>query len=225
LASFRVHCIHVHRHCLQDQDVASKRCQRQVERLLAEPGRRDRVWIIHLTVLCIGVANAGVNGPGVRATGVSLSVCLYSRSPSRRALWATSQHGAETRSCPGISAIPPDERPILVDDLVGTGHRSYGALPNMTYILGRGGRVLFRSDWTDAPMIAMYVQYLLEVRQRRRSGARLAGFFTECMGYRNVDPVQFQHGLERAGPQAVEDVARTMQRWTSQGKIPSRMEE
>lgn len=117
------------------------------------------------------------------------------------------------------------ERPILVDDLVGTGHRLYGALPNMTYIISRGGRVLFRSDWTDAPTIAMYVQYLLEVRQRRRSGARLAGFFAECVGYRNVDPVQFQRGLERAGPQAVEDFARTMQRWTSQGKIPSRMEE
>ncbi len=31
------------------------------------------------------------------------------------------------------------ERPILVDDLVGTGHKLYGALPNMSYIIaGRG---------------------------------------------------------------------------------------
>lgn len=30
------------------------------------------------------------------------------------------------------------ERPILVDDLEGTGHRLYGTLPNMTYLLGRG---------------------------------------------------------------------------------------
>jgi hypothetical protein len=44
------------------------------------------------------------------------------------------------------------------------------------------------------------------------------------MGYRNVDPAKFRQGLEVAGPQAVEDFARTMQRWTSQGKIPSRME-
>jgi hypothetical protein len=117
------------------------------------------------------------------------------------------------------------ERPILVDDLAGTGHRLYGALPNMTYILSRGGRILFRSDWTDPPTIAMYLQYLLAVRQRRNAGERLAGFYTECVGYHNVDPVKFQQGLAQAGPQAVEDFARTMRRWNSQGKIPSRIEE
>lgn len=46
------------------------------------------------------------------------------------------------------------ERPILVDDLDGTGHRLYGTLPNMTYLVGRGGRVLFRADWTGPPTIA-----------------------------------------------------------------------
>jgi hypothetical protein len=116
------------------------------------------------------------------------------------------------------------ERPILVDDLVGTGHKLYGALPNMTYIIGRSGRVLFRSDWTDPPTLEFVLTYLLNVRARRRAGERLAGFFAEFMGYRNVDPTKFQQGLEVAGPQAVEDFARTMQRWTSQGKTPSRLE-
>jgi len=50
------------------------------------------------------------------------------------------------------------------------------------------------------------------------------GFYAEFMGYRNIDPVKFQQGLEVAGPQAVEDFVRTMQRWQSQGKIPSRLE-
>jgi len=45
------------------------------------------------------------------------------------------------------------ERPILVDDLVGTAHKLYGSLPNMTYLIGRSGRVLFRADWTDPPTI------------------------------------------------------------------------
>ena len=45
------------------------------------------------------------------------------------------------------------ERPILVDDLSGTGHLLYGDLPNMTYLVGRGGRILFRSDWTDPPTV------------------------------------------------------------------------
>ena len=116
------------------------------------------------------------------------------------------------------------ERPILVDDLLGTGHKMYGTLPNMTYIIGRSGRVLFRSDWTDPSTIELVLNYLLNVRARRRAGDRLAAFYAEFMGYHNVDPVKFQQGLEVAGPQAVEDFARTMQRWTSQGKPPSRLE-
>jgi len=67
-------------------------------------------------------------------------------------------------------------RPILVDDLVGTGHKLYGSLPNMTSILGHGGRVLFRTDWTDPPTIEMFLTYLLRARDRRRSGERPAGF-------------------------------------------------
>ncbi len=84
--------------------------------------------------------------------------------------------------------------------------------------------MLFRLDWTDPPTLAFFLNYLLDVRARRRAGERLAGFCAEWMGYRSVDPATFQQGLEVAGPQAVEDFARTMQRWTSQGKIPSRIE-
>ncbi len=116
------------------------------------------------------------------------------------------------------------QRPILVDDLVGTGHIRYGALPNMRYVIGRGGRVLFRSDWTDPPTLAAFLKYLLEIRERRRLGERLVGFYAEWMGYRTVDAEKFQQGLEVAGPQALGDFARTMQRWTSQGKIKSRIE-
>lgn len=46
------------------------------------------------------------------------------------------------------------QRPILVDDVEGTGHELYGALPNMTYVIDRGGKVLFRSDWTDPPTMS-----------------------------------------------------------------------
>jgi hypothetical protein len=56
------------------------------------------------------------------------------------------------------------ERPILVDDLLGTGHRLYGLLPNMTYLVGRDGRVLFRSDWTDPPTVEVVMRYLLDAR-------------------------------------------------------------
>lgn len=116
------------------------------------------------------------------------------------------------------------ERPILVDDLVGTGHLQYGGLPNMTYVIGRSGRVIFRSDWTDAPTIEFFLNYLLSMRERRRDGERLTGFYAEFMGYRGVDLEKFKQGLATAGPQAVEDYMRTMQRWIDSGNIPGRME-
>ena len=116
------------------------------------------------------------------------------------------------------------ERPILVDDLVGTGHKLYGMLPNMTYLIGRSGKVLFRADWTDPPTIEAALQYLLDARARRREGLPLAPFYAELVGYRWSSPAKVREGLERAGPKAVEDFERTTQRWQKRGSRPGRIE-
>lgn len=116
------------------------------------------------------------------------------------------------------------ERPILVDDLTGTGHKLYGMLPNMTYLVGRGGKVLFRADWTDPPTIETALNYVLDSRARRREGLRLAPFYAEFAGYRWKDEAKFQEGLARAGRQAVEDYAQVIQRWTKQGPRPGRID-
>ena len=42
------------------------------------------------------------------------------------------------------------EIPVLVDDLEGSTHNAYGALPNMIYLIDRHGVVVYKSDWTDA---------------------------------------------------------------------------
>jgi hypothetical protein len=109
------------------------------------------------------------------------------------------------------------ERPILVDDLSGTGHKLYGELPNMTYLIGRGGRVLFRSDWTDPPTIELFLNYILNVRERRREGQRLTAFYAEFVGFRQNDRAVFMERLKLAGPQAVEDFTRMMQHWAQHG--------
>jgi len=114
------------------------------------------------------------------------------------------------------------ERPILVDDFEGTGHRQYGMLPNMTYLVGLGGRVLFRADWTDPPTIVTALEYVLACRARRREGLRLAPFYAEIVGQRWNDQAKFQEGLERAGPKAVEEFARaTQQTWPELWGSPS----
>ena len=108
------------------------------------------------------------------------------------------------------------ERPILVDDLSGTGHLLYSDLPNMTYLVGRGGRILFRSDWTDPPTIELMLNYRANTRERRRAGERLTAFYAEFAGFRVNDRGKFMERLKVAGPQAVEDFARMVKIWEQQ---------
>jgi len=104
-------------------------------------------------------------------------------------------------------------RPLLVDDLTGTAHNAFGRLPNMTYILGPGNRVVFRADWTDPPTVKAALDYLLAIRQRRREGARFAPFYAEIEGARWVDQAAFNAGLARNGPRAVTEFVEAQQRW------------
>src|SRR6266851_3016023 len=48
-------------------------------------------------------------------------------------------------------------RPILVDDLSGTVHRRYGAMPNMTWVIDRGGRVAYKANWTSAANVEAFL--------------------------------------------------------------------
>ena len=116
------------------------------------------------------------------------------------------------------------ERPVLIDDLTGTGHRLYGLLPNMTYLIGRGGRVLFRADWTDPPTIEQAVRYLLDARARRREGLSLKPFYAEFLGYRWSSQAAFMAGLEVAGPQAAADFRAAMDRWSRGTPLKGRID-
>jgi hypothetical protein len=153
------------------------------------------------------------------------SVFFYTREahpgehyPAHRSLEQKLVHARAFRDLFGI------DRPILVDDLAGTGHRAYGLLPNMVYLIGRGGRVLFRADWTDAATIRHALDYLVAARARRREGLILKPFFAEFVGYRWSDQAAFDGGLELAGPQAVADFAQAMERWKRDGKVIGRVE-
>ncbi|MEM9621902.1 MAG: deiodinase-like protein [Pseudomonadota bacterium] len=49
--------------------------------------------------------------------------------------------------------VPEETRTILIDDLSGTAHRTYGSMPNMAYVISPDFRILFRSDWTNIEVI------------------------------------------------------------------------
>ncbi len=138
--------------------------------------------------------------------------------PAHRSIEQKLDHARAFRSQFGIG------RPILVDDLAGTGHKLYGMLPNMTYLIGRGGKVLFRADWTDPPTIRNVLEYVLSSRARRREGLRLAPFYAEFVGYRWSNLSKVQEGLARAGQKAVDDFRKANERFKRQGSRAGKIE-
>lgn len=107
------------------------------------------------------------------------------------------------------------KRPILVDDLAGSVHHQYGLLPNMTWIINQANRVVFKADWTHAPTVEMALNYLLKVRDERRAGGRLAQFYAELLGFRWLDRVGFEQGLQVAGPKASTEFADAEAFWAA----------
>lgn len=104
------------------------------------------------------------------------------------------------------------QRRILVDTLDGACHRAYGGLPNMTWILLRGGTIAYKAMWTDAGDVRDAMENVARIGELRRRGGRLAPFWTERLGYRVVDQAAFTAGLERNGPKAVAEFAAFMRR-------------
>ena len=115
-------------------------------------------------------------------------------------------------------------RSILVDDLTGSGHKKYGELPNMTYVVAKTGRILFRSDWTDPPTIKTALEYIQSVSRQRREGTRLAPFYAEIVGYRWGDLKKHHEVLKQAGPQAMDDWERSQKRSSQQAPRPGRIQ-
>ena len=109
------------------------------------------------------------------------------------------RHAHALRDILGVS------RPILLDALDGPCDRTYGSMPNMTWIFNKSGTPIYKSDWTDTCSVANAVEYFLDVLERRRRGERLAPFRVERLDYRTQDQAAFYAGLERDGPKAVRE--------------------
>ncbi len=107
------------------------------------------------------------------------------------------KHARDLRDVLGVT------RPILVDSLDGACHRTYGSMPNMTWIFNKSGIPVYKSDWTDVDSVELAIKYLLRVGVRRRNRERLAPFRVERIDYRVQDQDAFYKGLERNGPKAV----------------------
>ena len=97
-------------------------------------------------------------------------------------------------------------------------HSAYGLMPNMSWVLGRGGTILYKAMWTSAARIGEF----LERQQAQPSGLAQAAFHSEQLELRRRDGESFQRGLERNGPRAVSEFARAEKIWAERARAARR---
>lgn len=93
-----------------------------------------------------------------------------------------------------------------MDDADGTVHNAYGLMPNMSWVLGRGGTILYKAMWTSAAHIGEFLE-------GRPAAGPSATFYAEELAPVSRDRAAFQRGLERNGPRAVTEFARAEAIW------------
>jgi hypothetical protein len=108
-------------------------------------------------------------------------------------------------------------RPILLDDLAGTAHHAYGLLPNMTYVIGRGGRLIYRADWTSAANVASFLIRYEEQRRHRPARGGRSPYVSEQLEYRDQDREAFDERLRRNGPRSYDEFRRAEEIWRERG--------
>lgn len=97
-------------------------------------------------------------------------------------------------------------------------HRAYGNMPNATFVLARGGVVLYKAMWTSADRLSEF----LERRQGLRADPRHVTFYTEQLELRLRDGEMFTRALERNGPRAVDEFARAEGIWKERARASAR---
>ena len=97
-------------------------------------------------------------------------------------------------------------REIFLDDFIGSAHRTYGTLPNMTWIMGRGGFIHYKSAWTGVADVEDALKGIIDFQENRMKNEWVP-FYSERSAWSKRDQNKFHEGLVRIGPQAVADFA------------------
>jgi hypothetical protein len=97
-------------------------------------------------------------------------------------------------------------------------HTAYGLMPNMSWVLDRGGTILYKAMWTSAARIGDF----LERQGMQSAGQARAPFHTEQLELRPLDRDAFQRGLERNGPRAAAEFERAEGIWAARARAGRR---
>jgi hypothetical protein len=109
-------------------------------------------------------------------------------------------------------------RDILVDDLDGTVHHAYGLMPNMTWVIDRGGRVVYKANWTSAGNVEAFLDRFLAGRAEHPPGTLPVMYETQQAEFRYPDHKRFMQHLLRNGPRAVAEFEKAQQLWAERAR-------
>lgn len=104
-------------------------------------------------------------------------------------------------------------RDILVDDLAGTVHRVYGLMPNMIWVIGRGGRVAYKANWTSAANVEAFLERFLAARTGQPPATVPVMYETQQAEFRYTNRKRFTEYLLRNGPRAAAEFDKAQQLW------------
>jgi hypothetical protein len=104
-------------------------------------------------------------------------------------------------------------RDILVDDLDGTVHRAYGLMPNMTWVIARGGRIAYKANWTSAANVEAFLTRFLAGHGEHSAETAPVMYETQQAEFRYTDRKRFMQHLLRNGPRAVAEFEKAQQLW------------
>ena len=104
-------------------------------------------------------------------------------------------------------------RNILMDDLAGTVHRAYGLMPNMACVIGRGGRVVYKANWTRAANVEAFLARFLAAGSEHPPGTMPVMYETQQIEFRYPDRKRFTEHLLRNGPRAMAEFDKAQQLW------------
>jgi hypothetical protein len=87
-------------------------------------------------------------------------------------------------------------------------------MPNMTWVLGRRGVILYKAQWTVAGRVR---DFLDRLREQPLDSTHVP-FHTEQIEVRRRGEDSFFRGLERNGPRAAAEYRWVLELWTEQAR-------
>jgi hypothetical protein len=83
----------------------------------------------------------------------------------------------------------------------------------MTWVVARGGRLVYKADWTSAANVEAFLARHEQGRRRKPASGTVSPYLSEQLEYRDVDREAFYARLRRNGPSAYTEFKRAEELW------------